>query len=86
VHLTIEDKYRKMVQEALEDLPATLEYFVFGPEALEDVASDAALVQVIGRMIPALNEGVLLVAKEMDALKALIEARDDEPAPVESES
>jgi len=85
VSLTTEDSYRTMVQEALEDLPATLEYLVSGPGALEDVASNAALIQVIGRMIPALDEGGLLVAKEIDALKALIEARDDRSAPVESE-
>jgi hypothetical protein len=66
-----------MVQEALEDLPATLEYLVFGPEALEDIDRDAALMQVIGRMIPVINEGVILVAEEIDALKALIAARDD---------
>jgi hypothetical protein len=68
-----------MVQEALEDLPATLEYLVFGPEALEDIDRDAALMQVIGRMIPVINEGVILVAEEIDALKALIAARDDKP-------
>ena len=68
-----------MVQEALEDLPATLEYLVFGPEALEDIDRDAALMQVIGRMIPVINEGVILVAKEIDALKAVIAARDAKP-------
>jgi hypothetical protein len=68
-----------MLQEALEDLPATLEYLVFGPEALEDIDRDAALMQVIGRMIPVINEGVILVAEEIDALKALIAARDDKP-------
>jgi hypothetical protein len=36
-------------------------------------------MQVIGRMIPVINEGVILVAEEIDALKALIAARDDKP-------
>lgn len=87
MHLTIEEQYRKMIRDALEDDPAALEYLVFGDDALHAhlQANEAASLNAVARMLTAVSEGIVLIAKEIDALKAAIEARDDKSDPVEAE-
>jgi len=51
-----------------------------GAQALEDLvkADDAAYHNMIALVIPVMSEGIILLAKEIDALKALVEARDND--------
>jgi len=69
-----------MIRKALEDDPATLEYLVFGKDALFDhvKGNEAAFLRVVARILPVFSEGGILFAKEIDAIKAAIEARNDE--------
>ena len=70
-----------MLRKALADDPATLEDLVYGFDALAAYVRDneAAFLNIAARTLPVLNDGILLVAKEIDALKAEIEARNDKP-------
>jgi hypothetical protein len=74
-----EDEIRKLIKDVTDTDPSGLDISVFGADSPEGQAamSDTRFLDSLGRLTPALTQGLLILAKHIDALNAAVGRRDD---------
>lgn len=75
--MSIEKQVRDLIQRAVEADPTALEVMVYGVEGVEPhMLSDTKFIDSLARVMPAISEGLILVAQEVDKLRGPIPPSD----------
>jgi hypothetical protein len=78
-----EDQIRKLIADVTEADPSGLDLHVYGlanPEG-QAALSDTRFLDSLGRLTPALAQGLIILAQHIDAINASSERRDDVTPP-----